>query len=101
MQWCSYDDSERHWLQVESCGRFEELRVIACVSLLRSLGIGLLTAMDTLTSQAYGAKNFRRVGIVFQRAMFILAVLAIPVSPLSFRSHPFSHHSERFLLMDG
>jgi multidrug resistance protein, MATE family len=44
-----------------------------------SVAIGLLTAMDTLTSQAYGAKNFRRVGIVFQRAMFILALLVVPV----------------------
>ena len=46
----------------------------------RSLGIGLLTAMDTLAAQAYGAKNFKRVGVVYQRAMLVLAFLILPVS---------------------
>jgi multidrug resistance protein, MATE family len=44
-----------------------------------SFVVGLLTASDTLCSQAYGAKNMPRVGIVFQRSLVIMAALCIPV----------------------
>lgn len=44
-----------------------------------SLSVGLLSAMDTLCSQAYGAKNYVRVGHVFQRA---LAITFTFISPL-------------------
>jgi multidrug resistance protein, MATE family len=44
-----------------------------------SIGIGLLSAMDTLCSQAYGAGNLKRVGLVTQRSMAIMLVVCIPV----------------------
>lgn len=44
--------------------------------------IGLVTAMDTLTSQAYGAKNFRLLGLISQRAALIITICCVPVSVL-------------------
>ncbi|KAH3764537.1 solute carrier family 47 [Pelomyxa schiedti] len=44
-----------------------------------SFGVGLLGAIDTLSSQAFGAGNCRRVGIILQRAVLMLWVYCIPV----------------------
>eukprot|EP01114_Cavostelium_apophysatum_P021770 TRINITY_DN7680_c0_g3_i1.p1 TRINITY_DN7680_c0_g3~~TRINITY_DN7680_c0_g3_i1.p1 ORF type:complete len:531 (-),score=94.94 TRINITY_DN7680_c0_g3_i1:17-1609(-) len=41
--------------------------------------IGILSAMETLASQANGAGNYRRVGIVLQRALVVMGVCCIPV----------------------
>jgi MATE family multidrug resistance protein len=40
---------------------------------------GGMTALDTLGSQAYGAENYRLVGVLAQRALFICAVVSLPV----------------------
>lgn len=46
---------------------------------LFSLLVGLSSAVETLASQHYGAKNYEEVGIVLQRSICILAVVSIPL----------------------
>ena len=41
--------------------------------------LGMATAIDTLAAQAFGAKNYRRVGVVVQRGAVYLTGLCIPV----------------------
>jgi MATE family multidrug resistance protein len=41
---------------------------------------GGMTALDTLGSQAYGAANFRMVGVLAQRGLAIATVAALPVA---------------------
>ena len=43
------------------------------------IGVGLVTGIETLGSQAYGARNFRMVGIVLQRGFWILGVALVLV----------------------
>eukprot|EP01119_Soliformovum_irregulare_P016992 TRINITY_DN5005_c0_g1_i5.p1 TRINITY_DN5005_c0_g1~~TRINITY_DN5005_c0_g1_i5.p1 ORF type:complete len:486 (-),score=124.96 TRINITY_DN5005_c0_g1_i5:245-1702(-) len=43
---------------------------------------GMLTAAETLISQANGAGNFIRVGILLQRTIMIMTLLSIPVTIL-------------------
>jgi len=50
---------------------------------------GLLTGIDTLGSQAYGAENFERVGIILQRALVILALYFLVLIPLWLPSYYF------------
>lgn len=38
---------------------------------------GLCSALETLSSQAYGAKNFRMVGVVLQRGVWIFGITCI------------------------
>ena len=45
-----------------------------------SLAFGLCSALDTLVSQAYGAKLYRLMGLHSQRAIVIISVSAIPVT---------------------
>ncbi|KAL3136652.1 hypothetical protein ABBQ38_005893 [Trebouxia sp. C0009 RCD-2024] len=40
---------------------------------------GLAGAMSTLCGQAYGAKSYDLVGLVWQRAMIILALICVPI----------------------
>ncbi|KAL5492016.1 hypothetical protein EMCRGX_G017402 [Ephydatia muelleri] len=49
-----------------------------------SVAYGLSTAVDTLSSQAFGSKNYIRVGVVFQRGLFILGLCMLPVLALWF-----------------
>ncbi len=44
-----------------------------------SVGIGVMSAYDSLGSQAFGAKNLPRVGILLQRACVSLLLLSVPV----------------------
>lgn len=44
-----------------------------------SIGIGLLSAMDTLCSQAFGAGNMMRVGVVTQRSAAIMIAICLPI----------------------
>ena len=44
--------------------------------------IGLSTALETLCSQAYGAKQYRRSGLYFQRGLLIHALLCFPLAAL-------------------
>eukprot|EP01089_Gocevia_fonbrunei_P021924 TRINITY_DN8677_c0_g1_i1.p1 TRINITY_DN8677_c0_g1~~TRINITY_DN8677_c0_g1_i1.p1 ORF type:complete len:484 (-),score=66.08 TRINITY_DN8677_c0_g1_i1:38-1489(-) len=41
---------------------------------------GMLSAVDTLATQAYGAKNLTRVGLIFQRSLLISFLLTIIVA---------------------
>lgn len=36
--------------------------------------------MDTLVSQAYGARNFRYIGVVFQNALVVVSAIFIPIA---------------------
>ncbi|KAH7528665.1 hypothetical protein FEM48_Zijuj05G0096200 [Ziziphus jujuba var. spinosa] len=45
-----------------------------------SLLMGLSTALETLSGQAYGAKQYDMMGIYMQRAMFILLLVCIPLA---------------------
>ena len=47
-----------------------------------AVGFGLGTALETFCSQAYGAKNFRLVGIVLQRGIIIFCLSLFPVFAL-------------------
>ena len=44
-----------------------------------SIVIGLSSGMDTLCSQAYGGKNYRLVGVYFQRATFLCLLVCFPI----------------------
>lgn len=43
-----------------------------------STGYGLAMACDTLTSQTFGSKNMKRVGIILQRSSLILLLFCLP-----------------------
>ena len=45
-----------------------------------SLCFGGMSSLDTLASQAFGAKNFRLVGTWAQRGALMLAILAVPIT---------------------
>lgn len=45
-------------------------------------------AMDTIVSQAFGAKNFRLIGITFQNALVVATFLSIPISLLWWFTEP-------------
>lgn len=47
---------------------------------------GMTSAVDTLSSQAFGARNFRRIGVVAQRAVAVLGTLALAQSLLWLRA---------------
>eukprot|EP01138_Halocafeteria_seosinensis_P002235 gb/GECG01002287.1/.p1 GENE.gb/GECG01002287.1/~~gb/GECG01002287.1/.p1 ORF type:complete len:569 (+),score=68.14 gb/GECG01002287.1/:1-1707(+) len=44
--------------------------------------LGMATAIDTLAAQAFGANNYRRVGVIVQRGAVYLTVLCLPVGIL-------------------
>lgn len=44
------------------------------------MNLGMSFAMDTLVSQAYGARNFKFIGIVFQNALVVVCLMFIPIS---------------------
>ncbi|KAM9320077.1 multidrug and toxin extrusion protein 2-like [Gastrophryne carolinensis] len=43
-----------------------------------SFGLGMTSACDTLTSQTYGSKNMKRVGIILQRGILIMMLCCFP-----------------------
>jgi MATE family multidrug resistance protein len=43
-------------------------------------GIGVSFAMDTLVSQAYGARNYRFIGVVFQNALVVAVLIYLPIA---------------------
>lgn len=47
-----------------------------------SIGLGLASAMDTLCSQAYGAKETRRMGIYLQTGMIVLGITSLLLYPV-------------------
>ncbi len=44
-----------------------------------SLAYGMIGSLDTLVAQAYGAKQYKYMGLITQRAMTILTIAVIPV----------------------
>lgn len=42
--------------------------------------MGMSSALDTLCGQSYGAKQYHMMGIVMQRALFVLLFVSIPLS---------------------
>ncbi|KAI6648513.1 Multidrug and toxin extrusion protein 1-like [Oopsacas minuta] len=44
-----------------------------------SIVIGFSSGMDTLCSQAYGGKNYRLVGVYFQRAIILSLLVCFPI----------------------
>ncbi|KAK1930857.1 Multidrug and toxin extrusion protein 1 [Phytophthora citrophthora] len=44
-----------------------------------SVGLGLASALDTLCSQAYGAKRCENIGIYFQTGVMVLGIVLVPV----------------------
>ena len=62
-----------------------------------SLAIGMCSALDTLVSQAYGAKAYRLMGLHCQRAMVILSIASILVTYIWFQTEFILHH---ILLID-
>ncbi len=56
---------------------------------LSFIAFGLVGGMDTLCSQAYGAKNYELVGIVLQRCLFLTSIVCIPISILFMLSEYF------------
>ncbi|KAF4323448.1 hypothetical protein BBO99_00001324 [Phytophthora kernoviae] len=59
-----------------------------------SVGFGLTSALDTLCSQAYGAKRFGKIGLYFQAGLLIILTCLGPVFLLNW-------YSEQFLLHMG
>lgn len=45
-----------------------------------SLLLGMASALDTFCGQAYGAKQYKMLGIHMQRAMLILMIVSIPLA---------------------
>lgn len=59
-----------------------------------SIGFGLASALDTLCSQAYGAKRFDKIGVYFQSGLIIVGTCLIPVAFLNW-------YAGEFLLLMG
>jgi len=53
-----------------------------CNSSGLSFGIGLSMALDTLCTQAFGAKKYKLVGLHFQRSIILLTLICIPIITL-------------------
>eukprot|EP01035_Chromulina_nebulosa_P023397 gene23397-30322_t len=47
-----------------------------------SLAFGFLCSLDTFISQSYGAKCYRRMGLITQRAVIIMSIATVPVAIL-------------------
>ena len=47
-----------------------------------SIGLGMTSAIDTVASQAYGAKNFKKVGVMLQRGICMLGLAMLLVFAL-------------------
>ncbi|OWZ14971.1 Multidrug/Oligosaccharidyl-lipid/Polysaccharide (MOP) Flippase transporter [Phytophthora megakarya] len=59
-----------------------------------SVGSGLSSALDTLCSQAYGAKRFDKIGVYFQSGILVIASCVVPIFLLNW-------YSGAFLLLMG
>ena len=49
---------------------------VSCFSIL----IGMTSSVETLGSQNNGARNFREVGLVLQRSVFVLSTMLVPIA---------------------
>ena len=55
------------------------LAAILCNTTGFSFGINLLTAVDTLSAHAFGAGKHKRMGVIAQRAFWIITLFCVPV----------------------
>ena len=55
-----------------------------CTIMVLSLIVGLNSAQETLTSQAFGAKNLRLCGLYLNRGTLILVAFFIPLALIPF-----------------
>jgi len=53
-----------------------------------ALALGMTSALETLASQAYGARNYHLAGVYLTRAEAILTVLFIPLTAFLFFAAP-------------
>ncbi|KAE8989357.1 hypothetical protein PR003_g17535 [Phytophthora rubi] len=53
-----------------------------------SLGLGLASALDTLCSQAYGAKKLESIGIYFQTGILSLSAALVPIVVINSFAEP-------------
>ncbi|TYZ58134.1 hypothetical protein PybrP1_007362, partial [[Pythium] brassicae (nom. inval.)] len=53
-----------------------------------SIGFGLSSALDTLCSQAYGAKRFDKIGVYFQSGLLVVGACLAPVVVLNWYAEP-------------
>ncbi|DBA01375.1 TPA: hypothetical protein N0F65_001614 [Lagenidium giganteum] len=51
-----------------------------------SIGFGLSSALDTLCSQAYGAKRYGKIGIYFQSGLIVIGSCLVPIFFLNWYS---------------
>lgn len=51
-----------------------------------SLMVGMSSGIDTLCSQHFGARNYKEVGIILQRAVLICSVMGVPLLSIWFFS---------------
>lgn len=69
------------------CGHLGDDRYIASAGLSSALANvtgaavtqGLLTALDSLASQAYGCRNYKRFCVLYQRSLIVLLAASLPV----------------------
>ncbi|CAN1179447.1 Protein DETOXIFICATION 16 [Linum perenne] len=89
MLFVSFMQFSLQMMSVIMVGRLGEIH-LASASLTTSLSgvtgytvmIGMGGALETLCGQAYGAKQYKMLGIHAQRGMLVLAILSIPISIL-------------------
>ncbi|EFN52900.1 hypothetical protein CHLNCDRAFT_54230 [Chlorella variabilis] len=76
---CGYCIAQVTVIFVGRLGAVELSAAILATSLFNVTGLSVLTgfsaAMETLAGQAYGAKSYRAVGVVLQRALIIVTLL--------------------------
>ncbi|KAM6593603.1 hypothetical protein CsatA_001306 [Cannabis sativa] len=53
-----------------------------------SLLMGMASALDTLSGQSYGAKQYHMMGILMQRAILVLVVVSIPLAVIWANTEP-------------
>jgi multidrug resistance protein, MATE family len=54
-----------------------------------SIGFGLASALDTLCSQAFGARRLDKIGIYFQSGLLVIGVCSIPIAFVNWYSSAF------------
>jgi Na+-driven multidrug efflux pump len=77
-------------------GRLENSKHLAAASLGNmicnitgiAIGTGLLSALDTLCSTAYGAKQFKLVGLQTQRGLIIITIASLFVAMIWLHTFP-------------